>query len=108
MQKPFHFFRKERTADICFIRQILLERLGPEPSRLRGSLEDQFFGSILGSRAHDYISLRAFTRLAKRYDGDWNVVAQAPESEIYSLRRLQPGTRIGPNVQLQSLGHGFP
>jgi endonuclease III len=85
MQGMFHFFDKEQTTDICFIRRTLLERFGPEPPRLRGSLEDQFFGSILGSRTHDNISKCAFTRLATRFDGDWNVAAQASESEICSL-----------------------
>ncbi len=85
MQRTFYLFQEAQTADICFIRHNLLDRFGPEPPRLRGSLEDQFVGSILGSRTYDDISKAAFTRLATRYDGDWNVAALASESEIYSL-----------------------
>ncbi len=87
MQETFHFFQKELTADIRFIRHALLSWFGPEPHRPRGSLEDQLCGSILGSRTRDYISRRAFNRLALRYRGDWNLAAAAPESEICALIR---------------------
>ena len=85
MQETFHFFQEELTADICFIREALLSRFGPEPPRPRGSLEDQLCGSILGSRTRDYISRRAFNRFALHYHGDWNLAAAAPESEIHAL-----------------------
>ena len=85
MQESFHFFQEELTADICFIREALLSRFGPEPSRSRGSLEDQLCGSILGSRTRDHISRRAFNRFALHFHGDWNLAAAASESEIHAL-----------------------
>jgi endonuclease-3 len=85
MQESFHFFQKELTADICFIRAALLSWFGPEPPCPRGSLEDQLCGSILGSRTRDYISRRAFNRLALHFHGDWNLAAAASESEIHAL-----------------------
>jgi len=87
MQETFDFFQQELTADICFIRRALLSWFGLEPPRPRGSLEDQLCGSILGSRTRDYISRRAFNRLALHYHGDWNLAAAASISEIHALIR---------------------
>lgn len=85
MQEIFRLFLERRIGDLQFIRTALLAQFGPEPPRVRGTLDDQFPGSIPGSRTRDHISRRAFMRLASHFHGDWNLLAAAPENEIFSL-----------------------
>jgi endonuclease-3 len=81
MQQTFEFLQTECEADLRFIKTRLHRLFGDFRFEDRGDPVSQLVGSLLSSRTHDSVSLRAFERLAKGFP-DWDAVADAPQADI--------------------------
>jgi len=72
-------------ADLRTTRLCLRKFFGPVPQKERGSIDEQLFGSILGIRTRDDVSLAVFLRLCAHYEGDWNRINAASYEELLPL-----------------------